>query len=134
MRLVLDASVAIAASRTHEPSSAAARARVGRALRRQDELVVPVLFGMEIAGALSRHGEPPDEIRDYVARLTSAPHEVVPLGVARARRALDVALTGRLRGADAAYVWLASSRRLPLCTLDDEMAERAAASCKVIAP
>jgi len=86
MRLVLDASVAIAAARTHEPSSAAARARVGRALRRHDELVVPAIFGVEVAGALSRHGEPEDTIRDYVARLTSAPNEVIPLGAARAPR------------------------------------------------
>ena len=134
MRLVLDASVAIAAARTHEPSSAAARARVGRALRRHDELVVPAIFGVEVAGALSRHGEPEDTIRDYVARLTSAPNEVIPLGAARARRAIDVAIAGALRGADAVYVWLASARGLPLCTLDEEMAERAARFCKVVSP
>jgi len=134
MRLVMDASVAIAASRIHEPSSAAARARIGRALRRQDELVMPALFSVEVAGALSRRGEPEDKIRDYVLRLTSGPHQVIPLGVAKARRAMDVALTGRLRGADAVYVWLASSRGLPLCTLDHELAERAEAFCKVIAP
>jgi predicted nucleic acid-binding protein len=134
MRLVLDASVAIAAARTSEPSAAAARARVGRALRSHDELVVPSLFGIEVAGALSRHREPEKKIRDYVARLTASPHEVVPLGAARARRAMEVALAGRLRGADAVYVWLASSRGLPLCTLDQEMAERAAAFCNVVAP
>jgi predicted nucleic acid-binding protein len=54
---------------------------------------------------------------------------VIPLGVARANRAIDVALAGRLRVADAVYVWLASSRGLPLCTLDLEMAERASAFC-----
>ena len=48
--------------------------------------------------------------------------------------ALAVALRGRLRGADAVYVWLASSRGLPLCTLDHEMAERATAFCKLVAP
>ncbi len=134
MRLVIDASVAIAASRVHEPSSAAARGRIGRAFRHQDELVVPALFGVEVAGALSRHGEPEGKIRDYVARLTSAPHAVIALGVARARRAMHVAITGRLRGADAVYVWLAASRGLPLCTLDHEMAERAGAFCNLIAP
>jgi predicted nucleic acid-binding protein len=134
MRLVLDASVAIAASRTHEPSSASARARVGRALRRFDDLVLPTLFGVEVAGALSRHGEPEGKIRDYIARLTSTPHEVIPFGVARTRRAMDVAIARRLRGADAVYVWLASSRRLPLCTLDQEMAECAGAFCTVIGP
>jgi predicted nucleic acid-binding protein len=134
MRLVLDASVAIAAAHTQEPSSSAARARVGHALRGRDELVVPTLFGIEVAGALARRGESEDRIRDYVARLTSAPHEVIPLGAARGRRAVDVAIAGRLRGADAVYVWLASARRLPLCTLDPEMAERAARFCRVISP
>jgi len=95
---------------------------------------VPSLFGIEVAGALARHGEAEDKTREYVARLTSAPHDVIPLGTARARRAMDVALAGRLRGADAVYVWLASSRGLPLCTLDREVAERAAPFCRVVAP
>jgi predicted nucleic acid-binding protein len=132
MRLVLDASVAIAAARPQEPSSAEARVRIGHALRGRDEIVVPTLFGIEVAGALARRGEPEEKIRDYVARLTSAPHEVIPLGTARGRRAIDVAITGSLRGADAVYVWLASVRRLPLCTLDAEMAERAARFCKIV--
>jgi len=89
---------------------------------------------LEVAGALARLGEPEDKTRDLVARLTSAPHEVIPLGVARAHRAIDVAISGALRGADAVYVWLATSRGLPLCTLDHEMAERAAAFCKVVLP
>ena len=63
-----------------------------------------------------------------------AAHEVVPLGISRARRAMDIAVKGRLGGADAVYVRLASSRHLPLCTLDDAMAERAEAFCKVLAP
>jgi predicted nucleic acid-binding protein len=134
MRLVLDASVAIAATRPNEPSFAAARARINRALRGEDELVLPALFGIEVAGALSRVGEPDPKIRDLVDRLTSPPHDVVVLGASRSRRIMDVAMVGKLRATDATYVWLASSRRLALCTLDSEMASRAAALCKVIAP
>jgi predicted nucleic acid-binding protein len=134
MRLVLDASVVVAAVRGVEPSFAAARARVNRALRGDDELVVPTLLGVEVAASLARVGEPIPKIRELVARLTSTPHHVVPLGTGRARRAMDVAMAGQLRGADAVYVWLASARRIALCTLDAEMATRGPAFCKVIAP
>lgn len=134
MRLVLDASVVIAAVRSVEPSFASARARINRALRGDDELVVPTLLGVEVAASLARVGEPDAKIRELVGRLTSSPHQLIPLGTGRARRAMDVAMAGKLRGADAVYVWLASARRIALCTLDGEMAERAAAFCKVIAP
>jgi predicted nucleic acid-binding protein len=134
MRLVLDASVVIAATRGSEPSFQAARQRVNRALRGDDELVVPALFGIEVAGALARAGEPDAKIRELVERLTSAPHEVTTMGASRARRAIDIAIRARLRGADAVYVVLAVARRLSLCTLDHEMATRAATQCKVIPP
>jgi predicted nucleic acid-binding protein len=114
MRLVLDASVAIAASRPHEPSSAFARARVGRALRRFDELVLPTLFGVEVAGALSRHGEPEGKIPDYIARLTSTPHEVIPV---RRRPARVERWMSRLRGDFAART---------LCTLARVLSKAAA--------
>ncbi len=134
MRLVLDASVVVAAARHGEPSFAAARARVNRALRGEDELVIPPLLAIEVAASLARVGEPVDKIRELVTRLTSAPHTVVPLGRTRSHHVMDVALSGKFRGADSTYVWLASARRLPLCTLDREMAQRGAKFCKVIAP
>jgi predicted nucleic acid-binding protein len=134
MRLVLDASVVIAATRSREPSFGAARARIDRALRGDDELVVPSLFGIEVADALARVGEPEPKIRDLIDRLTAPPHDVVTLGASRARRVVDIVISCKLRGADATYVWLASSRRLPLCTLDPDMASRAAAFCNVIPP
>ena len=134
MRLVLDASVAIAAARGSEPSFHSARARINRALRGDDELVIPALFGVEVAGALARAGEAESKILNLVERLMSSPHEVVTMGASRARRAVDLAIRAKLRGADATYVFLASSRRLPICTLDREMAVRAAAYCKVMVP
>ena len=134
MRLVMDASVVVAATRSVEPSFAAARARVNRALRGDDELLVPTLLAVEVGASLARVGEPAGKIRELVGRLTSSPHHVVPLGAARARRAMDMAIAGQLRGADAVYVWLASARGVALCTLDREMAERAAPFCKVMRP
>jgi predicted nucleic acid-binding protein len=134
MRLVLDASVAIAATRSSEPSFQAARSRLNRALRGDDELVVPTLFGVEVAGALARAGHADSKIRDLVERLMAGPHEVVSMGTSRMRRTVDLAIRAKLRGADATYVALAASRRLPLCTLDHEMAARAAGQCRVMQP
>ncbi|MCL2449611.1 MAG: type II toxin-antitoxin system VapC family toxin [Polyangiaceae bacterium] len=133
MHLVLDASVAIASCNRKEKHFEAARARVGRALRGLDELTVPTLFGVEVAANLARIGYPAEKIHALVRSLTSAPHLVVPLGAGRMWRAMKVAVGG-VGGADAVYVWLASARRLQLCTLDGPMASRAAAFCKVMAP
>jgi predicted nucleic acid-binding protein len=44
MRLVLDASVAVAAARAGEPAHDAARVRLSRILRGADEIIVPTCF------------------------------------------------------------------------------------------
>jgi predicted nucleic acid-binding protein len=134
MKLVLDASVAIASMRPAEPEHAASRARVERALRGDDELVEPAIFGVEVAGALARRGTMEQDIRDLVQALGRPPHAIVTIGPKGAAAAEARAIQARLRGADALYVWLASARGLTLCTLDQEMAQRGAAFCKVIAP
>ena len=56
MRYVLDASVAIAAIIRKEPGFALASARLARALAGEDQLVVPVTFGIEVASAMGRAG------------------------------------------------------------------------------
>jgi predicted nucleic acid-binding protein len=134
MKLVLDASVAVASVGPSEPAYAAARARVDRVLQGLDELVQPAIFRVEVGGALARQGRPEAEIRRLVDRLCAPPHAIVTIGPKRAAAAEARAIQGRLRGADALYVWLASARGLTLCTLDQEMAQRGGAFCTVIAP
>ena len=133
-RYVLDASVAIAATRPKEPAFAVASARLARALSGADELVVPATFAIEVAGVLGRAGLPEADIRAFLDALTRSPHEVVTLGPKRARLIGKVAVATKLRGVDAVYVWLAAREGVPVCTLDQEMATRGAAVCKVIAP
>jgi predicted nucleic acid-binding protein len=58
MRLVLDASVAVAAARPNEPSHAASRARIERVLAGSDEIVVPAIFPIEVGASLARVGDP----------------------------------------------------------------------------
>ena len=134
MKLVLDASVAIASIRPSEPAYAAARARMNRVLQGLDELVQPSTFRVEVGGALARLGRPHAEIRRLIDPLCAAPHAVVTVGPKASAAAEARAIQMRLRGADALYVWLAAKRGLALCTLDREMAGRAAALCNVIAP
>ena len=134
MRYVLDASVAIAACRPREPAFARASARVARALVGDDELVLPATFGIAVAGAMARAGVAEADVRGLLDVLGRPPHEVITLGPKRARMIEDVALTTKLRGADAVYVWLAAREGVPLCTLDREMAVRGATMCRVIVP
>jgi predicted nucleic acid-binding protein len=134
MRLVLDASVAIAATRPGEPAHASARACVERALRGQDALVVPCIFPVEVSGALARQGRAEPDIRAFVEGLTRPGHEVVTIGPRRARAASRIAVACKLRGPGAVYVWLAAREAVPLCTLGQEILARASALCRVFAP
>jgi predicted nucleic acid-binding protein len=134
VRIVLDASVAIAAQRSTEPSYAASRARLVRFLTGADTVVVPSFFIVEVSGALSRLGFDSKGIGRLVDRLTAAPHEVVTVGPRGAKAARSVAVRGKLRGPDALYVWLAHREGVPLCTLDHEIVTRGARFCQVIAP
>jgi predicted nucleic acid-binding protein len=134
VRLVLDASVAVAAARPREPSHSAARARVSRILRGADQITLPVLFSIEVASALARAAEPLPAIRAYVDSLVTTAIRVAPLGRRSARRAGETAMRWQLRGADAVYVSLAIAEGVPLCTLDGDLARRCAGACAVIPP
>jgi predicted nucleic acid-binding protein len=134
MRLVLDASVVIAAVKPSELAHASSRARVERALQGLDELVQTSLFLVEVSGALARLGFPEAIGRGLVEALSEPPHEIVTIGPKRATEASKVARSCKLRGADALYVWLAAREGISLCTLDREMLARAAAVVKVVGP
>jgi len=134
MRIVLDASVAIASERPLEPGHQAARARIVRVLSRDDEIVVPPIFAAEVAGALVRRGHKESNIRAYLAALTAKPNHVKTFGPRASRLIADIALRSRLRGADACYVWLSIHDGLPFCTLDREIAHRAGPLCSILAP
>lgn len=128
MRYVLDASVAVAAARPSELTHAAALRRLERVLRGDDEIVVPVIFQIEVAAALTRVGIPAVEVTSYVEKLLAVA-AVVTLGPVRARQIQSVAVLTRLRGADATYAWLAGREGVPLVTSDDEVLQRAAPIC-----
>jgi predicted nucleic acid-binding protein len=130
---VLDASVAVASLRPHEPSHAAAVARLTPLVRGVDSIVVPTIFRVEVGSALARAGFAPRDadrfIDGFLANAT-----VVTLGPVRTRSAQRVASTARLRAVDAIYAWLAAREGIPLVTLDREVLQRASSVCEVTLP
>jgi predicted nucleic acid-binding protein len=130
---VLDASVAVAAVRGGEPSHAAARLRLAALLAGADEIVVPAIFDAEVTSALVRRDASPAAVRSFVER-DLALRQVVTIGPRAARTIAAIAARTRLRAADAAYVWVAATRSLPLVTLDLEIGRRAGLLCRVELP
>jgi predicted nucleic acid-binding protein len=130
---VLDASVAVAAVRPSEPSHRAARARLAALLTGTDAIVVPAIFDVEVTATLIRGQASSSAAREYLERDLGA-RQLVTIGPRAAHAISGVAARTRLRAADAAYVWVASSRGLSLVTLDAEIALRVGTLCQVEAP
>ena len=103
-------------------------------LRGEDEIVVPSFFVVETSGALARLGQPEADILRLIDALTVPPHKVVTVGLKSARAARAVAVSAKLRGPDALYVWVAARNGIPLCTLDREIIARAGPHCGIISP
>lgn len=124
MKYVLDASVAVAALRSSEPSHAAALSRCMPLFAGRDEIVVPAIFELEVTAALTRRGVGSKRIAGFLALHLAQRRSVAvgPRAVRGTRRVLG--LTG-LRAADALYVWVAGREELPLITLDTEVLARA---------
>ena len=130
---VLDASVAVAAVRPSEPSHRASRARLAGLLTGTDAIVVPAIFDVEVTATLVRGHASSAAAQEYLERDLGA-RQLVTIGPRAARAISGVAARTRLRAADAAYVWFASSRGLTLVTLDEEIAQRVGTLCQVEAP
>lgn len=130
---VLDASVAVAAVRPGEPFHRAARARLAALLTGADAIVVPAIFDGEVTSALVRGQASGASARAYLDRELSA-RQLVTIGPRAARAISAVAARTWLRAADAAYVWVACSRGLPLVTLDQEIGKKVGTLCQVEGP
>ena len=133
MKYVLDASVAVASLRPNEPHHAAAVAYLSPLLKGLDSIVVPSIFRVEVASALARAGFTGAQVARFVNGFL-AHATVVTLGPKRTRDIQAVAVATRLRAADAIYVWVAEAEGMPLVTLDQEVHQRAAARCRLLAP
>lgn len=133
MRYVLDASVAVAAVRPSDSHHRAARSRLLSLLTGEDEIVVPAIFDAEVTSALVRGGAPPALCAAYLETDLAA-RRMITMGPRASQGVVAIVQATKLRAADAAYVWVASSRGLVLVTLDREISQRAGGLCRVEAP
>ena len=133
MKYVLDASVAVASLRPNEPRHGAAVAYLSPLLKGADSALVPAIFPIEVASALTRAGFAPQDMERFVGGFL-ARAKMVTLGPRSARQILRVVATTRLRAADAIDVWLAAREGIPLVTADVEVSRRASAACQVVVP
>jgi predicted nucleic acid-binding protein len=124
VKYVLDASVAVAALRTSEPSHAAALRRCMPLFAGRDEIVVPAIFELEVTAALTRRGVEYKRIAEFLAQHL-ARRRSVTVGPRAVRGTHRILGPTRLRAADALYVWVAAREELPLVTLDQEVLARA---------
>ncbi len=88
-------------------------------------LHAPAHFPAEVAGVLSRIGEPEQFISETIQIISSIQlftiHSIsMPLGLLAA----DIARLARIRGSDAVFLALAATLDLPLVTWDKQQRER----------
>lgn len=133
MRYVLDASVAVAALRSHEAGHGDALRRCMPLFAGRDQIVVPAIFEIEVVSALVRRGAAPASVDRFFEKHFGS-RELVTIGPRAARAARAIASSTRLRAADALYVWVAARAGLPLVTADVEVLQRAGGACQVLVP
>jgi predicted nucleic acid-binding protein len=128
LRYTIDASVFVNAFNPHEEGHAPSLELLSAIQERGDPVIVPTLLLPEIASAVARATNDSVGALHYVAATAALPHlTLVPLTVAVARQAVDLAANYRLRGADAIYVAVARRYGTTIVSRDDEQRARGAA-------
>ncbi len=135
MRVVIDASVLVAAFKKNEPAHSVSADFLEATVAHPVTLCSPATLFVEIAGAFSR----PTRNPDYAARVIREMRalleiELYPVDSDLASSAEAIAQNLFLRGADALYVALARRMSAPLITLDKEMLGRSPAAITCLSP
>ncbi|MGQ9584565.1 MAG: type II toxin-antitoxin system VapC family toxin [Anaerolineae bacterium] len=132
---VIDASVYVALVHTQGDHHDRAWAWFEKAQAAGEPVAAPAILLAEVAAALSRGLGEPALARRLVRQLgRSAVVDLVPVTLALALRAAELAVAHRLRGCDALYVALAQQRGESLITFDRQQLERGAAAAAVRQP
>lgn len=134
-RVVLDASVMIAAVTMREIGHAPAKAFMAGCTAHSLPILVPAIALAEFSGALSRTGRSVQQTRRMLAVYRNqADFAVAPVEVALGEEAAAIALLQHIKGCDAIYLALARELASPLVTLDREQRERAPEDVEVLTP
>lgn len=121
----LDASVHVSALNPHEPESTASQALLRLLHQRQIPLFGPTLLPIEVGAAIGRRTDDAHRAMALATLVRNWPHQtLVPLDGAVAERAIELAASSRLRGADAVYAAVAQQHGSTLITLDLQQLER----------
>lgn len=98
-------------------------------------LHVPAHFPAEVAGVLSRVGEPEQIIGDMMSVIGSVQlFTIHSISVSLGLLAADIARHARIRGSDAVFLALAAALDLPLVSWDRQQRERGARFCRTMTP
>lgn len=133
--MIIDASVWIASVLAEDAHHATSLTFMRRFVSEGLIATHPSLVWPEIAGALARRTGDAQLGMKVATDIASKPWiESMAVDVPIAGEAMRLAARLRLRGADAIYVALAVTRRMPLITLDAEILERGRAVAKILTP
>ena len=99
------------------------------------EVYCPTLALAECAAAIARQTSDPYLARELVSMIENFPGiKLISLDLSLARRAAQIAVEHRLRGADAAYVAVADAFDAALISWDQEMLKRCPAAVATMTP
>jgi predicted nucleic acid-binding protein len=133
--MVIDANVWVAAFLPGDVHHAVAASCISRIAATKTGVILPTLALVETCGAIARRTDTP-EAAIAIMNFLKAQNwiEFAALDSALMQAATDIAMTCRLRGADAVYVALALIHKKTLLTLDGEMLKRAQDLVKCTTP
>lgn len=133
--LTLDANVFVSASAPAEAQHAVSVTFIGRVAAQSVDVHCPSLVLPEIAAAIIRPTSNAALAAQTVSGIGLLPSiTLVTLTEQRARQAAQIAISCRLRGADAIYVALAQEFGTTLITWDAEMLARGSQAVAVMTP
>jgi predicted nucleic acid-binding protein len=123
----IDASVFLNAFNPYEAGHEESHRLLTQLQEQATPIIAPTLLLPEVAAAVSQGREDENLAREFAISLSRLPHLVlVPLDMALAQQATDLAARYRLRGSDAVYAAVALRFGSTLVTLDREQRERVA--------
>jgi predicted nucleic acid-binding protein len=133
VKCAIDASVFVASARSDEPNYLLSRKFLRDA--QTQEIYCPTLVLTECAAAIARQTKDPSLAEELVRIIEDFPGiYLISLDIPMARKAAQIAVEHRLRGADAVYVAVAVTFNAALISWDQEMLKRCPPAVETMTP
>ena len=135
MTVTIDASVFVAAARVEEAHYSTSRSFLTQVRQQDVATFCPVLILPEVGAAIARRTDNPSLATNLTALIEHFPGlQLIPLTLLTIKTATQIAITHKLRGADAVYAAVAFHFETTLVTWDQEMLERSASVVRSVTP